>query len=85
MSYKIEMTKEAVKDYEKVKKSKFAGIVRNLLEILEKDPFAYPPPYEKLKGDFSGHYSRRINIQHRLVYMVQGDKIIIKSMWEHYK
>lgn len=60
---------------------------KKLLSILEKDPFQNPPPYEKLIGDLSGAYSRRINIQHRLVYQVfEPEKIVrILRMWTHYE
>jgi Txe/YoeB family toxin of toxin-antitoxin system len=58
-----------------------------LLDILEKDPFTSPPPYEKLVGDLEGFYSRRINIQHRLVYRVdkKAKRVFIERMWTHYE
>ncbi len=79
------MTRDAVKDYELVKKSNLKKQVKHLLELIEEDPFAFPPPYEKLRGSLEGIYSRRINSQHRLVYAVEGDLIIIKAMWTHYE
>ena len=60
---------------------------KKLIEVLKENPFQNPPPYEKLTGDLKGLYSRRINIQHRLVYKVneQENKIQILSMWTHYE
>ena len=85
MSYKIQMTNNAFKDYQKIKVSKFAKKAKELLQILEINPFQIPPPFERLKGDLSGLCSRRINKQHRLVYEVKNDCVIIKSMWTHYE
>ncbi len=82
--YKLLFSKQALKDYEKVKASKLKKQVYHLLEVLEKDPFQ--PPYEKLLGDLSGAYSRRINLQHRLVYSVseENQTVLIFRMWTHY-
>ena len=79
--YKIDKTKKAVKDIAKLDEK-----ARSLIELVRKDPFQTPPPYEKLLGDLSGAYSRRINVKHRFVYEVlEKDKIIkILSMWTHY-
>lgn len=79
--------KQATKDAKKVKESNLEPRVRRLLEILRDDPFQTPPVYEKLIGDLSGAYSRRINIQHRLVYQVIEEKKIVKiiRMWTHYE
>ncbi len=79
--YKIVYTKKAVKDIAKLDEK-----ARSLIELVRKDPFQTPPPYEKLLGDLSGAYSRRINVKHRFVYEVlEKDKIIkILSMWTHY-
>ena len=85
MTYKIKFSKNALKDYEKIKKSKLAKDVKSLLQIIESDPFSFPPAFEKLKGDLAGFYSRRINRQHRLVYFVKDDEIVITSMWTHYE
>lgn len=87
MNYKIYFTKQAQKDAKKVKQAGLKEKVINVIEILKQDPFQNPPPYEKLRGDLSGAYSRRINIQHRLVYQViKKDKIIkIIRMWTHYE
>ena len=87
VKWKIIYTKQAQKDAKKISISGLKNKVINLLEILEKNPFQTPPPYEKLIGDLSGAYSRRINIQHRLVYqIIEKDKIIkIVRMCSHYE
>ena len=84
--YKIVYTKKAVKDIAKLKSAKLDEKARSLIELVRKDPFQTPPPYEKLLGDLSGAYSRRINVKHRFVYEVlEKDKIIkILSMLTHY-
>ena len=84
--YKIIYTKKAVKDIAKLKSAKLDEKAKSLIELVRKDPFQTPPPYEKLLGDLSGAYSRRINVKHRFVYEVlEKDKIIkILSMWTHY-
>ena len=84
--YKIVYTKKAVKDIAKLKSAKLDEKARSLIELIRKDPFQTPPPYEKLLGDLSGAYSRRINVKHRFVYEVlEKDKIIkILSMLTHY-
>lgn len=80
-------TKQAQKDAKKLKASGFKGKAENLLTILEENPFQNPPPFEKLVGDLEGAYSRRINIQHRLVYQVIKESRIVKviRMWTHYE
>ncbi len=85
--YKLLFSKHAQKDAEKIKKSNLMGKCKELLTIIAKDPFAPVPPYEKLVGDLNGFYSRRINIQHRLVYEVVEEQKIIKvlRMWSHYE
>jgi Txe/YoeB family toxin of toxin-antitoxin system len=84
--YKIYYTREAKKDFNKITQSslKEAGI--KLLKLIETDPFQNPPPYKKLKGIYSGLYSRRISIQHRLFYEVDKDnkRVKILRMWSHY-
>ena len=84
MSYRIFFTKQAVKDFELVKKSSFGGKVKRLLTVLEEDPSQ--PPFEKLVGDLAGAYSRRINLQHRLVYQIDEEQKAVKilRMWTHY-
>ena len=85
--YKIVYHKNALKDIEKLKKSNLAKKTKSLIEILKDNPFQNPPPYEKLLGDLKDLYSRRINIQHRLVYEVLEDKKMVRilSMWSHYE
>ena len=87
MSYSVEYTKQSVKDIELLKAAGLAEKAKRLVEIIKLDPFNRYPPYEKLVGDLSGAYSRRINIHHRLVYMVfEEEKIIrILRMWTHYE
>lgn len=86
--YKIKILKSAQKDKEKIKTiSALKKNVDNLLNVLRVNPFQNPPPYESLRGNFKGLYSRRINAQHRLVYRVdEAEKVvIIVSMWTHYE
>lgn len=80
------LTRAAAKDKDKIKSiPALKRNVDNLLEILRENPFQNPPPYEKLSGKFNRLYSRRINRQHRLVYKVEEDAVIIVSMWTHYE
>lgn len=85
--YRIVYTKTAVKDIPKLKLAHLAERAKSLIEIIKMDPFQNPPPYEKLVGDLSGAYSRRINVQHRLVYEVYEAEQTIKilSLWTHYE
>jgi len=87
MSYEIRLSKRAEKDKSFLKQAGLEKKAKKLLELLAEDPFAYPPSYEKLIGDFKGSYSRRINIQHRLVYDVdEADRIVyVIMMWSHYE
>lgn len=87
MTYKVLFSKAAQKDAEKIKKTNLSEKCKNLLEIMRNDPFTKLPPFEKLVGDLDGFYSRRINIQHRLVYSVDPEQKIIKilRMWTHYE
>mgnify|MGYP003585573734 CR=1 FL=1 len=80
-------TKQAQKDAKKLKAAGLKGKAEFLLEILKIDPFQTPPPYEKLVGDLAGAYSRRINIQHRLVYQVIEEEHVVKilRLWTHYE
>jgi Txe/YoeB family toxin of toxin-antitoxin system len=84
VKYKIVFTKQAVRDAEKIKNAGYKGKVIQLLNIIRENLFEQP--YEKLLGDLSGYYSRRINIQHRLVYMVLEEEKMVKviRMWTHY-
>ena len=85
--YKVVYRKQALKDLEKNKASNLKNRTKKLIDIIKENPFQNPPPYEKLVGDLSGAYSRRINLQHRLVYQVFEDKKVIKiiRMWTHYE
>ena len=85
--YKIVYRKQTLKDIPKLKSSGLDVKVKSLIEIIKNDPFQTPPTYEKLIGDLEGAYSRRINIQHRLVYQVYKKEKAIKilSMWSHYE
>lgn len=85
MSWKVVLSKQAVKDAKKIAGSGLKSNVQKLIEILERNPFE--PPYEKLVGNLQGYYSRRINIQHRLVYEVDELQKTVKvlRMWTHYE
>ncbi len=87
MSWKIVFTNQAKQDAKKLSRSGLKPQAQKLLNILKKNPYQNPPPYEKLVGDLSGAYSRRINIQHRLVYQVLEDIRTVKvvRMWSHYE
>lgn len=93
--YRIVYTKQAAKDIKYLKAAGLSIKAKELIEIIKKDPFRNPPPYEGLVGNLDGFYSRRINIKHRLVYQVYGDElkngnteyegtIKIVRMWTHY-
>lgn len=85
--YKIVYTKTAIKDIPKLKAAHLDTKAKNLIELIKKNPFETPPTYEKLKGNLQGTFSRRINIQHRLVYEVLENEKTIKiiSLWTHYE
>lgn len=93
--YQIIYTKQAARDIKNLKAAGLSIKAKELIEIIRNDPFKIPPPYEGLVGNLDGFYSRRINIKHRLVYQVYGDKIEIDNteyegtikivrMWTHY-
>ncbi|MEQ9306184.1 MAG: Txe/YoeB family addiction module toxin [Marinoscillum sp.] len=86
-SYRLAFTKQAQKDAKKAASSGLKPKIMELLRILEEDPLKDYPPYEKLVGDLQGAYSRRINIQHRLVYQILEEKKVVKvlRMWTHYE
>jgi Txe/YoeB family toxin of toxin-antitoxin system len=86
-NYKVVYTRQAKKDAKKVASSGLKSKVEKLFDILREDPFQEYPPYEKLVGDLAGTYSRRINIQHRLVYQIYEEQKIVKviRMWSHYE
>ena len=83
----VKFSSQAVKDSKKIEQSNLKQTVIELLEVLKNNPFQNPPPYEKLIGDLSGKYSRRINIQHRLVYEVfeELNTVRVLRMWTYYK
>jgi len=85
--WELVYTKQAQKDAKKLTAAGLKNKAQLLLGIIEKDPYQNPPPYEKLIGDLSGAYSRRINIQHRLVYQVYEKQQLIKviRLWTHYE
>ncbi|MDQ7002587.1 MAG: Txe/YoeB family addiction module toxin [Ghiorsea sp.] len=87
MTWELVYTKQAQKDAKKLASSGLKNKAQSLLKIIRNDPFQRPPPYEKLVGDLSGSYSRRINIQHRLVYQVYEKEHTIKviRLWTHYE
>lgn len=87
VSWQLVYTKHAQKDAEKLASAGLKEKAKSLLTILSDNPFQNPPPYEKLVGDLTGAYSRRINIQHRLVYQVIEEQRVVKilRMWSHYE
>lgn len=87
MNWQLVYTKRAKQDAKKLASSNLRAKAQALLDILQRDPFQNPPPYEKLVGDLEGAYSRRINIQHRLVYEVIESHRTVKvlRMWTHYE
>ena len=87
MTWKIVYTQQAQKDAKKLTASGMKPKAQKLLAVIAENPYQTPPPYEKLIGDLAGAYSRRINIQHRLVYQVLEDIRTIKvlRMWTHYE
>ncbi len=86
VTYKILYSKLALKDAKKLSNAHLDAKAKKLLEILKENPFQKPPPFEKLVGNLNGAYSRRINIQHRIVYEVrEEDKVVrVLRMWTHY-
>lgn len=87
MNWTLEFSKQSVKDAKKLKKTNLWKNVENLLEVLRQNPFQNPSPFEKLIGDLKGAYSRRINIQHRLIYLIIKEKRVVRilRMWTHYE
>ena len=87
MSWEVVYTKLAQKDARKLSSSGLKDKAKYLIDIIKENPYQNPPPYEKLVGDLSGSYSRRINIQHRIVYQVYENQKIIKiiRLWTHYE
>lgn len=87
MRWRVVYTTQAKRDAKKLARSGLKTQAQKLLDILAHDPYQAPPPYEKLVGDLAGAWSRRINIQHRLVYQVLDDIKTVKviRMWTHYE
>lgn len=87
MSWEVVFAKQALKDAKKIAASGLKPRAQELLVVLATNPFQNPPPYEKLVGDLAGAYSRRINIQHRLVYEIFVNEKIVRvlRMWTHYE
>ena len=87
VSWNLVYSKYALKDAKKLSTAGLKNKAQILLNILEKDPLQSPPPYEKLVGDLKGGYSRRINIQHRLVYEIFRKEMTVRilRMWTHYE
>ena len=87
MTWRIVFTKQAQKDAKKISASNLRAKAEAIIQILRENPYKVPPPYERLIGDLAGAYSRRINIQHRIVYQVIEDEKTIKviRMWTHYE
>nr|WP_298115649.1 Txe/YoeB family addiction module toxin [uncultured Pseudomonas sp.] len=86
MSWRLVYTKQAQKDAQKLAAAGLKDKAKALLAVIQENPYQTPPPYEKLVGDLAGAYSRRINIQHRLVYQVLQDEQVVKvlRLWSHY-
>jgi Txe/YoeB family toxin of toxin-antitoxin system len=87
VSWKLVFTKQAQKDAKKLSASGLKEKAQSLLDVIRENPYQNPPPYERLVGDLTGACSRRINIQHRLVYQVYDDEQTIKiiRLWTHYE
>ncbi|MFY9270174.1 MAG: Txe/YoeB family addiction module toxin [Candidatus Manganitrophaceae bacterium] len=87
VGWRLVYTKQAQKDAKKLSVAGLRPKAEKLLDMIKEDPFQNPPPFEKLVGDLAGAYSRRINIQHRLVYQVLTDSKTVKilRMWTHYE
>ncbi len=87
VKWKVVYTKQAQRDAKKLKSAGLKEKAQRILKTLENDPYRKPPPYEKLVGDLSGAYSRRINIQHRIVYQIIDEIRTVKviRMWTHYE
>ena len=87
MSWRVLYTEQAQKDAKRLASAGLRAKAQSVLDVLAEDPFRSPPPFEKLVGDLRGAYSRRITIQHRLVYQVLEDDHVVKvlRMWTHYE
>lgn len=85
--YRIVYSKKSLKHVQNIKTANLEKQIKELMNVLRKNPFRNPPPYEKLQGELKGFYSRRINAKHRLVYQVYESEKTVKilSMWTHYE
>jgi len=85
--WRVVFTKQAQKDAKKISTAGLRPKAEKLIEILRENPYQIPPPFEKLLGDLSGAFSRRINIQHRMIYQILDDENVVKiiRMWTHYE
>ena len=86
VAYKVIYSKQALKDAKKLSSASLDKKAKELIELIKDDPFQKPPPYEKLVGNLSGSFSRRINIKHRIVYeVIEDEKLVrVSRMWTHY-
>ena len=87
MNWRVAFTRQAQKDAKNLSASGLKQKTEALINILRENPYQVPPPFEKLTGDLAGAYSRRINIQHRLIYQIMNEEKIVKiiRMWTHYE
>ena len=87
VTWRLVYTRQARSDAKKLTSAGLKPEAERLLKVIAQDPFSTPPPFEKLVGDLAGAYSRRINIQHRLVYQVLEERKVVKvlRMWTHYE
>lgn len=87
VGWTVKFTTQAVKDAGSLKRIRLDERAKGIIAIMEEDPFGKPPPFEKLKGDLKGKYSRRINGQHRLVYSIDSKSrtVIVFAMYSHYE
>jgi toxin YoeB len=87
VTWRVVFTKQAQEDAKKLSSSGLSEKAKALIDLVKENPYQTPPSYEKLMGDLSGAYSRRINIQHRLVYQILDDEKVVKviRMWTHYE
>lgn len=85
MGYSVKLAKSTMKDLKNLKSAQLEQKFKDTMEVLKENPFQNPPPYEKLVGNLKDKYSRRLNIQHRVVYSVDNDakEVIIWSAWTH--
>ena len=86
VAYKVLYSKQSLKDAKKLSSASLDKKAKELIELIKNNPFQKPPPYEKLVGNLSGSFSRRINIKHRIVYeVIENEKLVrISRMWTHY-